>query len=305
MGVQRDSIIKGPGLVKLGTVVLHSKDTITSELATETEKNDSAIFGKLSSHITDQTGKTTLTPVGVITADILSLLYPAAYKTPTIGASIFGASDVACEVHSKAGQKLTWISSALTNMPEILLSARKTAIGSTEITHVLKNDADRTTADSMYTLAAAAYTDSGFSESDMKQVPYTAAWGSVLTGIQAKEGWTITPTLEIEALESDDLGTIDFYLKNVSITAKCRPLGFSEANILDNLPTGMNIGSIPSGNDLTISGVGGLTVVLKNAVLLEGPLQYGNTELRAGEIMFSANPDVAAGGALFTVALTV
>lgn len=310
MSVQRDSIVKGPGSVfynagDVAEVVFHDKEGIKSELITSTEKLPSSIFGKLASRLNDQIGKTTFTPVGVLSAEILAALYPAAYTTPSIGASLFGAADVPICVHSKAGTKLTWVNGAFTTMPEIMLSARKTALGSAELTHVLKYNADRTAAGSMYAIASEAYADAGFSESDIKMVPYVGTWGAILPGIQAAEGWTITPTLEIEAREVDDMGTIDFYLKSVEISAKCRPLGLSETNILSNLPSEQNIGSVPTNQaDLTIAGTGGLTVVLKNATLLEGPLQYGNTELRAGELMWTANPDVSAGGALFSVALT-
>lgn len=313
MPVQRENVIVGPGRVvynygDVAEVVFHSKEGITSALETTTEKPPSDIFGKLGSRLVDQIGKTTFNPVGVLSAEILARLFPAAYTTPAIGASLFGASDVPIGVHSKAGTLVTWVNGAFTNMPAIMLSARKTALGSCEITHLLKNNTARTAANAMHSdPASVAYSDAGFAESDMKMVPYIGTWGAIsgFTSIQASEGWTITPTLEIEFKASDDDGTYDAFLKSVEISAKCRPLGLSEANILANLPSGQNIGSVPSNAaDLTIAGTGGLTVVLKNATLLEGPLQYGNTELRAGELMWTANPDVSAGGALFSVALT-
>lgn len=305
MSIDRTTLSKGPGLVTLGSTAFHDKEGITSELMTETEKQPSSIYGELASRITDQTGKTSFTPVGIITQAILDKLYPAAYQTPVIGASIFGATDEACTVHSRAGQKVTWPNSALTNMPEIYLSARKTAFGSAEITHLLKNDTERTASESLVAVAAAAYTAAAFSESDIKMVQYTAAWGALLTDLQAAEGWTITPELSISPRVIDDYGTIDYELDKVSISAKCRPIGLTESDILENLPLEQNIGAVPSKQeDLVITGTGGLTVTLKNATLLQGPLQYGTTELRAGELLFVANTDVTAAGELFSIALT-
>ena len=51
-----------------------------------------------------------------------------------------------------------------------------------------------------------------------------------------------------------------------------------------------------------ISATGGLTVTLKNASLVAGPLNWGATALRAGELGFTANVDTAS-GALFSLAL--
>jgi len=306
MSIDRTTIAKGPGLITLGAVPFHDKDGIQSELQTESNRPPSSQFGELKPRVADQIGKTTFTPVGLVTAAIIAKLFPAAYQTPVNGASIFGSSDELCTVHSKAGVKVPWHNSALTTMPEIYLSAMKTAFGSAEITHLLKNDTERSAANSLVgPVATETFADSGFSESDIKMVQYTGAWGSTLTGIQAKDGWTITPELQLRAEKSDDDGTYDFTLELVKISAKCRPLGLDEADILDNLPTEQSIGSIPANAaDLTITGVGGLTVVLKGATLLQGPLHYDNQDLRAGEILFEASSDVTGGGALFTIALT-
>jgi hypothetical protein len=51
-------------------------------------------------------------------------------------------------------------------------------------------------------------------------------------------------------------------------------------------------------NDLVITGEGGLEVTLKSASLIRGPLQWGNTTLRAGELQFTAH---RASGTVFTV----
>ena len=55
-------------------------------------------------------------------------------------------------------------------------------------------------------------------------------------------------------------------------------------------------------DDLVISATGGLTVTLKNASLVTGPLNWGATALRAGELGFTANVNTSS-GALFSLAL--
>ena len=64
--------------------------------------------------------------------------------------------------------------------------------------------------------------------------------------------------------------------------------------------------SLTGASDLVITGANGLTVTLKNATMLRGPLQWGNTTLRAGEVAFTAHRAFSQGtpGAVFSVAMT-
>ena len=52
-----------------------------------------------------------------------------------------------------------------------------------------------------------------------------------------------------------------------------------------------------------ITGAGGLAVTLHNASLVRGPLNWGNTALRAGELQFTAHRKFTNGqpGPVFTV----
>ena len=54
---------------------------------------------------------------------------------------------------------------------------------------------------------------------------------------------------------------------------------------------------------LVIAATGGLTVTLKKATLVTGPLNWGTTTLRAGELGFTAHVDVTT-GKLFDVEYT-
>ena len=88
------------------------------------------------------------------------------------------------------------------------------------------------------------------------------------------------------------------------MTAKCTPLGLSESQILAALPVLSGRGASLAGtNDLVIAATGGLTVTLKKAALVTGPLNWGTTTLRAGEIGFTTHIDHAT-GKLFDVEYT-
>ena len=102
----------------------------------------------------------------------------------------------------------------------------------------------------------------------------------------------------------DSVGTIDWTIAGVSCTATCTPVGLTEAQILAALPVSGARGSMIGGeSDLVVSGAGGLKVTLKNASLVRGPLQWGTTTLRAGELGFTAHRSFAGGvpGPVFSV----
>ena len=61
--------------------------------------------------------------------------------------------------------------------------------------------------------------------------------------------------------------------------------------------------SLAGDDDLVISSDNGLTVTLKCASLVTGPINWGATALRAGEIGFTANIDPT-DGSLFDVEYT-
>jgi len=305
-GVTRQSIVRGPGTVKLGTQQFYDKEGIDAAL--EIQRNQIAVshFGTVDERIDDVTGKISFTPSGQITAPILAVLYP--YTTPNIGASVCGVADVACEVHSKSGVKVVYHSAAMSNMPDLLLSAKKTVFGTAEIVAVLKNGAERTDADSLYTISSAEWSGGTFATSNIKTVGYTASWNSL--SFRSSAGFTISPSVNMTPVAVDDLGTIDYTLDDVSIMAKCVPLGLSETQIYGAMQlqgAGAGIGaSLRGGNDLTITGVGGLTVVIRDAALVSGPFKWGKSELRAGEIGFIGQRTESSSTFtdLFSVALT-
>ena len=134
-------------------------------------------------------------------------------------------------------------------------------------------------------------------------VQYSATFGS-LNILDTLDGWTVTPEIQLEPVTTDLLGTVDYTVSGVTCTATCTPLGLTESQLLGALPIAKDRGSSLKGAaDLVITGAGGLTVTLKNATMLRGPLQWGNTTLRAGEVQFTAHRAFTDGapGAVFSV----
>lgn len=301
MATTRQSIIRGPGTVSFGGVKIHDSSGITANIESSTQDIESSVARKLNTIKTDQTGKISLTPVGNITQALLDLFFPAWMKKPVFGTSIMGETDRPLVVSSRAGMKVTFACAGLTKCPELLLSPVKTAFGGIEFTAVVANGKLPGESGAFYSVASAEYDGGEPSREGLSGCHYQATFGELAIP-DTQDGWTVTPGLQLEPVGSDSQGTIDYTLSGVTVRASCTPLGLSEADILAALPAGKGRGaSLASASDLVIAADGGLSVTLKNAALVTGPIQWGASQLRAGQLGFVAN--IAADGTLFDVTL--
>lgn len=303
MATNRTTILRSPGSVKFGTTALHDADGITAEIENSTAEVPSSISGPLDTIKTDQVGKISFTPCGQLSADILAALYP--HRTPVIGASLCGTADTALSIHSLAGTKVTFANAFLSKIPDLILSPVKTAFGPAEFTALVALGKDATEADAFVKVETAAYAGGYPDPANLTGVHYAATFGD-LTIPDTADGWQVNFEMASESVTTDGVGTIDHTLGGLTVRAKCTPLGVSESQILAALPTALGRGaSLRGSGDLVIQGAGGLKVTLKNARLVTGPLAWGTTRLRAGELGFVASRAFASGvaGALYDVAL--
>ncbi len=307
MAINRTNILRGPGTVILGSgasaLKIYDASGITADIESATQDILSSISGVLDTIKTDQIGKIAFTPCGHLSAELLAALFP--HQTPVIGASVFGSADTPCDIHSLSGTKVTFVNAALTKAPEIYLSPVKTAFGAAELTALLGLNKAASDAESFYKVASATYAAGNPAPTGIVGVAYGATYGAT-TIDDTLDGWTIAIDYQLDPVTTDKLGTIDYTLGGVTVTARCTPLGLSESQILQM--QGLNKGrgaSMRGENDLVITGTNGLTVTLKNASMIRGPLQWGTTTLRTGEVEFRAQRSFTnnVAGALFSVAL--
>lgn len=302
MSINRNTILRGPGTVKFGGVTVFDSNGITCEIESATQGLPSSISGEIGTIKTDQTGKISFTPCGQISAAILAALYP--YASAAIGSSACGAADTPCVVHGMSGTRVTLVNCCVRKMPEIYLSPVKTAFGSVELAAALGLAKGPTDDAALYTVEQAAYDAGAPDPTGITGVAYAGTFGA-LSIPDTADGWTITPEVTLNPVSTDTLGTIDWTVASVGCTAKCTPLGLTEEQILAALPATRARGSLIGGDDLVVTGAGGLKVTLHGASLVTGPLQWGNTQLRAGEIGFTAHRSFAGGvpGPVFEVEL--
>lgn len=305
MPIQRQSVIDGPGTVTFGALKLHAEDGIDARVALDSYRPKVATHGETGPRLRDARGEISFKPSGRITQAILDALYPAALRNPTINASMHGTSDTATLIHSTAGKKVTFINTALASMPELTLSPQETALGELTINALIGNGLARTAASSFYTTADDAWSES-FPEDEIITVPYSGVWNG--TTYYTEGGWKIAFDLQLEPRYVDGQGTIDYKFQGLTVRASCTPVNVTAGDLLDALrPEQLALGaSMRQGQNLVITGAsGGLLVTLYDAVMMEGPCQWGATRLRAGEVGFEASRQNSGGtlGAIFAISL--
>lgn len=309
MALARASLYKGPGTVKIGAAgpTFYDKDGISAELAATRFAISSSAQGIIDNRRDDVIGKIAFTPAGFLSSAAAAALYP--YGNPVIGASIFTGSDVPSYVHGVDGRLLTFHCSAITKMPDLYLGATKTLFGAAEVSAIYKDNTAPATDNSIYTESASAFAHAAQASATHVTQAYAAVWGDVLASILTLSGWTISFDLGLRPVVVDDVGTIDMLIENVGVMARCTPYNLAPADILTQLKlqgTGVTRGmSLRRGKDLTISGTG-LSVKIEDAALVQGPLRWGATDLRAGEIGFIGHRAEATGAyaELFTITVS-
>lgn len=312
-GIVPQNIIRGPGALKLGTLVLHDGDGIQADVMVATNPVSTSLYGKLDEWVHSRQGEVSFRPGGELSSTIIAGLFP--YQNPNLGASIYGATDVPLIVHSKKGTKIIFSRAAVVGCPSLTLSPTRVAFsGSAKLRCLLASGAGPTDSNALLTPPASvvfAAADYPFDVTTVKGGNYIGTYVTTPTPlvINTAAGWQVDMSVGTDPVNTDHEGLVDETLKEVSVIAKCQPMGLSEADLLALLPYASAQGaSMRTGIDLTITaGVssGALAVTLHNVCVLQGPLKYGTTTLRLGEIAFVAHRTLASSvpDALCTIAM--
>jgi len=313
MAVNRTTIVRGPCVIDMGSQKFLTKGDVILEVSKKAFPIDTAVWGKLEDRLEDSEVKVRFTPVGEWLSAMLTILYP--YMNPSIGSSIFGAADVPVYIWGQDGQKVTLAAAAVTKMPSLNLSARKTIFGECELTCVPANATTRITANSIFTIAAGTFPSlSTFDRTKIRTSKFGVVWGaSPFDSIITEDGITIDFNVSVEPVKIDDEGTIDMTLSGVEVTAKLVPIGKSLVNILDALNIQGTNGAIggsffTQANDLVITGAasGDPLVTIKKAALQDNfQATWGSGKKRLNDLVFKTQRGVTAGvpDALFSLAL--
>ena len=306
MSVTRSTLVRGPATAKVGSVVLHTQAGIESTFNVEAVPVESDQYGEIDRLVSAKYCETSLIPVGALSAGLLTLLHP--HQTPDLGASFLGATDTPFIVHSKAGQKITFANYGVWAPPNVRLSATKTAFSSAaNFRHGLKDATEPDAAGAYYVLASEAWAAANYAlgADTIAAGAVTALIGD--TPVSSTEGFELSATYGWKPVPDDNVGIPDWTLDTVSAAITFTPSAGTEAGLLALMPFGQAVGtSVRSGKDFVVSSANGLTMTIYDAFLLKGPLRFGRTALRQGQLAFAGLVKVTSDvpGAVYALSYT-
>ena len=213
---------------------------------------------------------------------------------------------------------------AVTKLPDIILSATKSMIGSMTMTGIrglagtswtVGNSGSDGPLMSIAGTGGSITPISGtFSPSDIITQPYVGTLSSVTgyTAFDTETGWTISFDLQTERREVDALGTLDIKFKSIALMARCIPIGPSAANILATAKvqgSGAQRGRsfATTATQLQITGANGINYLTIPATAVKtAGYRFGAISLRNDEVGFVAARTFSAGvqQPLYTVAIS-
>jgi hypothetical protein len=186
-----------------------------------------------------------------------------------------------------ANRRITLHNAAVVQMPPIILSAIQTVFGQMTFGCFLKNNAAWADANSLYTVAKVALTDTPSDPDDIPTVEYSCAFGAApWDSFKSRGPVTITPSLATEAVSTDGKGNVGLKIAGLNVAATLSPEGFSQAQMLDLLA--MQGGTVARGKsrvraDLVVAGTG-VHATVYNGSPRELPQTFQVTGPLAGEL---------------------
>lgn len=306
-------ILRGPAVVQIGAQTLYSEGDIKVNPVRNTFELNVGMFGKVGDREDSFKYEVSFTPAGIASAAYFAALYPASYRNPLIGSSIFGNDNIV--IWTIAGQKLTLYRAALSKMPDLTFAANKPLYGECTFTALGKADETWDNANHFASLSAAAFSDASFDPDLLMTLVYSASWGTVAPwdNIKTEAGFVFSFDLKLSDVPSDALGIADMTHAGLSVTAKCIPHGVTEADLIAAMGvqgTGAGRGRsiYRAAKDLKLAaGVGEPYITLSNAAIKTALQQFGVEANRAGEVEFVSTRNVFNAGvpvAVFDIGIT-
>lgn len=308
MATDRSTLTLGPGKLTHNGGTFFSKEPIVAAIDYETLEVATDAHGKVDERRIELAGVIPITPEGAWNSTARAALWPYASTLP--GALIHPVPDLPLIIHSNNNDRHTFLSAAVTRMPDILLSATKTMISQAEFTAVRKNNTEWSAADSFLTIDSSAYSDTTFAPANIKVQSYTGVWTGKtgFSAIATQDGWTISFDLQLEPLSVDKDGRLTWMFVSLAVMASCIPVNVSQADIFTGIGLHTHVRGTSlqaTGADLTITGAdAATTIVLKSANLKRAGYRFGSRVLRQGELGWVATRPFTAGtpGAIFSLA---
>lgn len=281
-------ILRGPCIVKHGSLTIYTKDGVKVDHEDETGKiSDDWAGANADLKFAGRLWKISCTPCGEM--ESASLYWP--HQPSAIGSSLFGASDTSLVIHTKSGDVMTWTQAGISQLPPLVLATNKQAFGQMEF--VATGNPAKT---------SSSFTDTTHDLSKIYTGTYTAALGSRTSpfdAITSRAGFEVTPKIAYDKVV-DQSGVAGCIITDVWAEAKFAPANLTHAQYDELMPfdasSPLLVGQsyARDAEDLTITG-GHCVFVLKNCGVMKKEYGYGVKLDRLGVVTFMTQAKTATG----------
>ena len=250
-------------------------------------------LGQIDDPAKDEIIEVEFTPSGNISGGLLDWMFSDVF-TLKPGMSIFGAADTPVWVHSIDGKILEISNARVTQFPTLQFGTGLARFsGTAKMTGIIRKGVARCEADCLFKPIVAEPFTAIPDRGEWVHLPCLATWALAAprTIMTSQDGWTFTAGHTISPRVNPDVGTFDFRLEQVNVTAACTPINVSDADLLSAAVIGENrrLGVSGANADLTLAeDYPGITAVLRNARLTAKPIVYGEGKPRAGQLTWQA-----------------
>jgi hypothetical protein len=308
MTTARADIVSGPAIVTFDSQVFYTAGDIILRAVKGISPISTSMHGEVAQIFDSLMWELQFTPAGQWLAAHLPVLWP--YTNPTRGSSIFGATDKDIVIQTLAGQQITLSAGAVTQMPELTLSAAGPVIGQVTMEAVGKTGVAWTDSAKRAVVATQAFADTSFDPADILVCAYSVAWGSSpWDAFDTEAGVRVQFNTDLREERTDTEGIVDKRMNGVTVQARFVPVGITEAQWLTKAAmqdTGIQRGArITNTDSLIITGGSDNPIVtLYYASIVDGSLVFGEPK-RVGEIVVQCVRRFTTGAAqaLFAVAV--
>lgn len=308
MSLDRSLLTRSPAKMTLGGGTFYPRKAITIPHKPTWQDVATALHGRVNRYKKDLIFQFQFPVFGLWQS--LGVLFPAALLNNVPGASL--CSDAPCVIHAKNQDRITFHNAFISKMPELFLGIDDEIFAAEiEITALIKGGANPEDAAAYFTRDTAAYSEAAFSLGAFKAQRYAAVWGSapLLNTFEMHKGIRISWDGKIEFDYSSNYGTCNAYMGKETFCALVKGIPLSTQatrTYLDSIGRGQGsaLGALANPavadvQNLTITG-SGVSIVAKNAFIMEDSENFDIELLRQGEITFCSTTGLAAGAAAVT-----
>jgi hypothetical protein len=219
--------------VHFGSTVLHVQNDISVNENVESWTPTTA-WGPIDERHRSRKDVISFTPVGIVSAALLDLLYAAHLAPGTkVGSTVLsGTVAIASLTENKT---YTWQRGGMTKAPNLQLRPTSTAFGSMELTCIGGAAVQPTVATYWHAAEGVAAADITFEESGIISDIYSAALGArsaPYSAMGGMDGFEIQFGMQTADVPSSDVGIADIILSGVSVGASFAPSNLTEAQVL-------------------------------------------------------------------------